>query len=410
MAVTLIDDAVLGDFEAFVRGDAGVDRHAMFERCRAEAPIFRSEALGAWVVTRYGDVKEVLSDEQRFSTLREGPGAPVYGPAVLQWQGREHQKKGGVVAKRLRSPRAISDFDGFVEATCDRLAGELVVRGGVVDLKTEYAMWIPLLVIGELMAIEGAEKFRDWYHDISAGGVSSIGHPEKRERAFEALSDLSDFLEPIIADRREHPGDDLLSDLCTMTYEGEPLPVEQIRAMTGFLLTAGVETTERALSSLLVHLFSDPARWDELRTRPDLLTSALAESLRVYPPVQGTTRMALVDVEIQGVPIPQGERFLALIASANRDHEVFDDPHAFRLERFAEDADRQFTNAGQILPFGAGRHHCTGSQLARIEMLHGMRALLQRVEAATFADHQPPPQDGFLLVSPASVPVELKAA
>lgn len=407
---SLIDDAVLDDFEGFVRSQPGIDRHEVFARCRADAPIFYSDALGAWVVTRHADVRDVLSDEQRFSTLREGPGAPVYGNAVLQWRGREHQKKGGIVAKRLRSPRAVSDFDGFVATTCDRLVGELVGRDGPVDLKTEYAMWIPLLVIGELMAIDGAEHFRHWYHDISAGGVSSIGHPEKRERAFEALAELWAFLDPIIAARREAPGDDLLSDLCTATYDGEPMPVEQIRAMTAFLLTAGVETTERALSSLLAHLLDTPEEWAALQADPSLITGALAESLRVFPPVQGTTRLAQQDVELHGVAIPAGSRFLALIASANRDETLFDDPHTFRPDRFADEADRQFTNAGSILPFGAGRHHCTGSQLARIEMLHGMRALLERVDGADFVGGTRPPADGFLLVSPAAVQVTLRVA
>lgn len=408
--VELIDEGVLEDFEGFVGGDPRVDRHEVFTRCRTDAPVFFSESLGAWVLTRYADVRQVLSDEERFSTLREGPGAPVYGNAILQWQGREHQKKGGIVAKRLRSTRAINDFDGFVAATCDRLADDLVGRTAMVDLKTEYAMWIPLLVIGELMDIDGAQQFRDWYHHISAGGVSSIGHPEKRQRAFDALGELWAFLDPIIAERRDNPGDDLLSDLCTTTYDDKPLPVEQIRALTAFLLTAGVETTERALSSLLVHLFDTPDDWSVLQGDPSLITAALAESLRIFPPVQGTTRRALCDVEMHGVAIPEGDRFLVLIASANRDEEVFEDPHTFRLDRFLTDAARQFTNAGTILPFGAGRHHCTGSQLARIEMLHGVRALLERVAGADFAAGTPPPPDGFLLVSPAAVEVNLHAA
>ncbi len=410
MTPTLIDDAALARFEGFVAGDPRVDRFEVFAHCRRFAPVFRSPALDAWVLTRHADVRGVLADEERFATLSGGPGAPVYGPAILQWRGREHQRKGGIVAARLRSGRAVATFDNFVADTCTRLAGELVQRDGVVELKTEYSMWIPLLVIGELMAIEGAEKFRDWYHDISAGGVSSIGHPEKRERAFEALGKLSAFLEPIISDRREHPGDDLLSDLCTATYDGEPLPFEQIRAMAAFLLTAGVETTERGLSSLFAHLFADPERWRRLRAERHLLTSVLAETLRVHPPVHGVTRRALTDVEIGGVPIAKGERLLVLIASANRDEEVFEAPDEFRFERFAADAERQFTNAGSILPFGAGRHHCTGSQLARIEMLHGVAALLDRVEHAEFADGATPVHDGFLLRSPVAVPVVLTAA
>lgn len=372
--------------------------------------MFHSPALDAWVLTRHADVRGVLADEARFATLTGGAGAPVYGPAILQWRGREHQRKGGIVAARLRSGRAVATFDAFVQATCERLASALAQRDDVVELKTEYAMWIPLLVIGELMDVEGAEKFRDWYHDISAGGVSSIGHPEKREQAFVALEKLSAFLEPIIAERREHPGDDLLSDLCTAPYDGEPLPFEQIRAMAAFLLTAGVETTERALSSLFTHLFADPDRWRRLRAERELLPSVLAETLRVYPPVHGVTRRALANVEIGGVDIPEGDRLLVLISSANRDEEVFEAPDEFRFERFASDAERQFTNAGSILPFGAGRHHCTGSQLARIEMLHGMAALLDCVAWAEFPDGTLPSDEGFLLRSPVAVPVVLHAA
>lgn len=406
---THIDDDLLETFERFVRSDPTVDRHEVFEACRANAPIFHSPALDAWVVTRHEDVRAVLADDAQFATLREGPGSPVYGNSVLQWHGREHQKKGGIVAKRLRSPRAVEDFDGFVAATCDRLAGELIDRDGPVDLKTDYAMWIPLLVIGHLMAIDGAERFRDWYHDISAGGVSSIGHPETRAQAFTALHQLWDFLDPIIAERRADPGDDLLSDLCTTTYDGDLLPVEQIRALTAFLLTAGVETTERALSSLFVHLFDTPEDLAALQADPDLIIGALAESLRIFPPVQGLTRRALQDVVINGVDIPRDSRLVPLIVSANRDGTIFDDPHTFRLDRFADNAERQFTNAGTVLPFGAGRHHCTGSQLARIEMLHAVRALLAVVDGADFVDGGPPPAAGFLLVSPAAVRVRLRA-
>lgn len=398
------------ELERFAMADPAVDRHALFQRLREDAPVAFSTTLDAWVVSRHADVRTVLADEDTFATLREGPGAPVYGPSVLQWSGREHQRKGGIVARRLRSPRAVADFDGFVATTADRIAGELMARDDVVDLKKDYAMWVPLLVIGELMGVEGADRFREWYDLISAGGVSSIGHPETRERAFEALHQLWDFLDPIIAQRRAVPGDDLLSDLCTATYDGEPLPVQQIRSLAAFLLTAGVETTERSLSSLLVHLFAHPDQWDRLRAEPDLLPSTIVESLRVYPPVHGLTRRATVDTEVGGQAIPAGHRLVPLLASANRDETVFDDPHAFRPDRFAEDADRQFTNAGRIMPFGAGRHHCTGSQVARIEMLHGMRALLERVAGAAFAEDIPPPHEGFLLVSPSAVRVRLRAA
>ena len=398
------------DFERFAADDPTVDRHDLFRRCRHDAPLFFSPRLDAWVLSRYDDVKGVLADEDRYATLREGPGAPVYGPSILQWQGREHQKKGGIVARRLRSPKAVESFDAFVADTARRVAEEVATADGPVDLKSEYAMWIPLLAIGELLGIEDAHRFREWYDDIAAGGVSSIGHPEKRARAFEAVADLKTFLDPIIAERRESPGEDLLSDLCTATYDGEPLPVEQILAFTAFLLTAGVETTERALSSLFVHLFSDPARWQALRDDPSLIGSVIAETLRVFPPVHGLTRRATQDVEVHGTHIAEGSRLVVLLASANRDESVFDEPDTFAFDRFTDAPERQFTNAGTILPFGAGRHHCTGSQLARTELLHGVGALVERVAGATFVNDTPPQPEGFLLVSPSRVDVTLQRA
>lgn len=395
--------------DTFMRGGSDIDRHQLFERLRHEAPVIRSEALDAWVVSRHADVRDILADEERFASLKDGPGAPVYGPSILQMTGHEHQRKAGIVARRVRSPAAVTASDEFVRRTASDLADRLVAMDGVVDLKTEYAMWIPLLVIAELLKVDGADSFRDWYRDIAAGGVSSIGHPERRERAFEALGELGAFLEPILEQRRAEPGEDLLSDLCTATYDGEPLPFAQILAMSAFLLTAGVETTERALSSLLVHLFEDPARWAELRDRPEMVTAACAETLRFYPPVHGLTRSAIGDVEVAGTPIAAGDRILVLLASANRDEEVFTDPHRFDLDRFRDSPERQFTNAGWTMPFGAGRHHCTGSQLARLEMEHALSELLPRVRTATFEGPVPGPA-GFLLVSPDEVPVRLQPA
>ncbi len=129
----------------------------------------------------------------------------------------------------------------------------------------------------------------------------------------------------------------------------------------------------------------------------------------MFPPVQGLTRRAVVDTELQGIPIATDDRLVPLIASANRDADFFDRPDEFVFDRFTDDAERQFTNAGKILPFGAGRHHCAGSQLARMEMLHALTELASRVAAGRFAEGEPEDQ-GFLLRSPGRVAVLLQAA
>lgn len=409
MTLTARSSAILQEqFEAFVAEDPTIDRWALYAACRDEMPIFRSESLDAYVLTRHADVMRVLKDPDSFATLDGGPGSTVYGRSILQMRGSEHAKKSGVAAKRLRSSRAAQDIEEFVRDTCARLAGELPRTPDVVELKTDYCMWIPLLAIGKLMDVDhGATQFRQWYHVITAGSMSSMGHPDRRERALAAVAELSDYLAPIIAERRLHPGDDIISDYCTTTYDGNPVPDEEIVAMSALLLTAGVETTERVLTSLFRYLFEHPDLWAELRADRSAVESVAAEALRFMPPVHAVTRRALIDTEIHGVAIHPADRFFVLIASANRDSEVFEDPDVFDPYRFMADAARQFTQASRILPFGAGRHHCTGSGLVRVEMRHSIDQLLQHVDHATFADGHVPADAGFILRSPDSLRVEL---
>ena len=131
-------------FDAVVDDRPDVDRHEVFRRLRAELPIFRSERLGAWVLSRYDEVHAVLAHPTRFEPLKEGPGAPIFGRSFLQMSGREHNKKAGIVAKRIRSPRAVKeDLEGLVDGIAQRQVDELPFDEPV-DLRARYAMWIPL--------------------------------------------------------------------------------------------------------------------------------------------------------------------------------------------------------------------------------------------------------------------------
>lgn len=408
MTVSTSSADVLPEFEAFVAEDPAVDRFALFQKCRERSPVLFSPSLDAWVLTRHADILRVLRDEEAFDTLETGAGATVYGRSILHMRGQEHAKKSGVAARRLRSARAAAEMDAFVHNTARRVARELPVAPEVVDLKVAYCMWIPLLAIGRLMDVAEPERFRAWYATITAGSMSSMGHPERRQRALEAVGELRDFLAPVLAERRERPGDDILSDYCRASYLGRPIPDNEILPMAALLLTAGVETTERALASLFRYLFLHRDLWETLGEDPSLAESVAAETLRVMPPVHAVTRRALVDTEFHGVPIAAGDRMFLLLASANRDSQVFADASTFRPERFRDDAARQFTAASNILPFGAGRHHCTGSGLVRVEMRHGIQQLVEHVEWAEFADGGPPPVTGFILRSPEHLRVTLR--
>jgi cytochrome P450 len=406
---TTADAQLIEAFDAIVAGAPILERHAAFARLRRELPVFYSEATGAWVLSRYDDVKAVLQDAETFVPITEGPGASVFGGGFFHWRGREHNKKAGVVGRRLRSPRALREnISGKVTAIADRLADELPLRTPV-DLREDYTMRVPLLVISELTAIEEATKLRHWYDTIMAGGTSSIGNPGARAAALQAMQELKEFLVPLLAERREHPGEDLVSDLVTARYDGEPLPDDEIVSIVGQLLPAGVETTERVLTSALRRLTSDRALWDRLRANRDSdesLASFGAEALRLYPPIQAANRVALSDTSVAGRPVAAGERVVALLASANRDEQRFEAADSFDPDRFLPNPDRQFTSAGDVLPFGAGLHHCTGSRLAEAEIVASLRALLERV---TWIEpiEESPDAGGLVLWSPTSLRVKL---
>ncbi len=396
-------------FDAVVAGDLAVDRHAVFARARADSPVFFSGTLNSWVLTRYEDVRAVLENEDGFASLTDGPGAPIFGRTFLQMRGREHNKKAGTVARRIRAPRAFAEGLDDAIRTISRRTADTLAMNEPLDFRGEYAMWIPLLVITELTAVSEAGRFRDWYRAIAAGGVQSVAFPQAREAGFAALAELKEFLTPIIDERRRDPGSDLVSELARSTYDGEILSDDEIVSTVAFLLTAGVETTERLLTSLFRHLLHSDDDWhalvDAIGDR-DLLAAACAEAVRMFPPVQGLTRVALTPALFHGVEIPSGDRIVVLLASANRDESRFPDAQRFQLTRFRELPDRQFTTAGEIMPFGAGRHHCTGSRLALTEMLHAITEFARRVEHME-AVGPSPNSEGFILHSPPSLPMVL---
>jgi pulcherriminic acid synthase len=410
--VTVVALDPTDQFDAVVAGDPSIDRHLVYTRLREQHPVFFSEPLQAWVLTRYDDVRQVLEDEETFHHLIEGRGAPIYGRSLLQWRGREHNKKSGPVVKRIRSPRAFKEgLDEMVRGVTVTVADRLPM-GESLDLKQSYTMWMPLLVITEVLDIHEGQAFRNWYHAIAQGGVTSIARPDLRDAAFEALSQLRELLEPIVEERRRNPGIDMVSDLAQAEYDGEPFPFEEIVATVAFLLTAGVETTERVLASLFRHMALHPDQWDALRERREdrnFLQSLSAEALRYFPPVHGLTRGVATEVTFHGQTIQAGERLMVSLVSANRDEEHFDRSQEFDPDRWLGNAERQFVAGGKILPFGAGRHHCAGSRLAGVEMVHGIRELADRV-AVIQPDGELPEAEGFMLNSPMLLPVTLRAA
>jgi cytochrome P450 len=387
-------------FEALLFG-GDADVNAFYRDARNDAPIFWSDAFNGWVVSKYDDAYRVLHDEEHFGPLSGGGGSTViHGRTILHMEGVEHRRKSAILAKYLRSKPLL---EGPQRDYVLELGAELLDAIGseeVCDLRQAFAMPLPLRVTAWIMGIQEAPNFRQMYDEIAAGGGQNMsGDAEVHALAVAARERLTDFVTPLIIERRANPGDDLLSVLCSTEYEGERLSDDEIRSFCSFLLAAGIETTDRGLSSLLKKLFSDPELWERLRSDRSLVPSAVAESIRWAPPVCALARGVLEATELQGQKLEAGEKIVMLLASANRDDDHWDQPEIYVIDRFAGNEEAQYGARAKVLSFGHGRHLCTGSLLARLEMIEGLHLLLDRFEGADFADGVPPEQ-GFVFRSP----------
>lgn len=401
--------SIAEEFESVLAGTPG-DLGPFYSKILEDAPIFWSEMASAWVISRYSDIRDVLGDEESFGPFTQGKGAAgIYGKIVLHMEGIEHRRKDGMIAKHIRNRKLLSaSQESYIKTLCQSLIEGLPLNE-VIDIKDGFTTPMPLQVTAWLMDIEEAAGFRHTYDRMVAASTSNqSGDPKVLQDGLDAIEDLHELITPYLKQRRITPGDDLLSTLCTSEYEGEPISDEEILSASKFLLAAGVETTDRALANLLRVLISEPELWNQLRNNRDLLLSTLAEGLRFGPPVHSINRAARKDVSIRGQEIPAGSKILLVIGAANRDPEVFEDPNRFVLDRFAQNSEAQFSANATVLSFSHDTHFCTGSLLAKLEMVEGMNLLLDTYSQIQWAG-SPPEEEGYILRSPKQLLVNLTA-
>nr|MDE0500746.1 cytochrome P450 [bacterium] len=400
---------LLAEFAKVVVDEA--DPFPFYARARRHAPVFWSPRIEGWVASRRSEVAEVLEDESRFAPLMGGPGSSaIHGRVILHMEGREHRRHSGLLSRWIRHRGKLAgELREMTEQITARLLDELP-WDRPAELHQGLNTSLPMDVTATMMGIPDVARFRGWYDAIGKASVTNIRNdPEITRQGVEAREALGEYLAPIIAEKRLRPTHDLLSEMCQAQIDGEPLSTELIASTCSLLLAAGVETTSRGLSNLMWVLFSDRNLWEEIREDRDLVTLACAEILRFLAPAHALVRKAKVDTDLAGVGIGAGDKIMVLLASANRDETWFESPDEFQLHRFADSAFRQFTPRADILPFGAGKHHCTGSLLALMEMEVVINRFMDRVRWAEWVNG-PPPLTGYSLRSPAEVKVRLTPA
>jgi len=240
----------------------------------------------------------------------------------------------------------------------------------VVDLVHGYCTLLPVAVISEILGVPASEQARILAFGEAAAPSLDLGLSWRQFRGVEAaLLEFDTWLGTHLDRLRANPGNDLLSQLVAAREDGIGLDERELKATAGLVLAAGFETTVNLLGNGIALLRAHPEQLATLPREPQHWPNAVDEILRLDPPVLLTGRSAIRDTVVAGVAVPKGALVTTLLAAANRDPEVFDDPTAFDVTR---------SNAKEHVSFSAGRHFCLGAALARMEGEVGLRLLFER--------------------------------
>jgi hypothetical protein len=248
-----------------------------------------------------------------------------------------------------------------------------------MDLVADLARPVPATLICEMLGVPVAdqEKFTQWTTDATHGlvVVRGFADEETQQRVAAAALALFSYFERLIAERRGKTSDDLLSTLITAEEDGETLSEIELYSQAIGLLIAGFETTIGLIGNGLTTLIRHPGEIRKLRAHPQLIESAVEECLRYSGPITATVRVLHADAQFGDYVIPDDTEVLALIAAANRDPEVYDDPERFDITRF-----QKHKGAAPHFSFGGGVHFCLGAHLARLETQIAIGKLVRRFD------------------------------
>lgn len=359
-----------------------------YARLRDEEPVFRDNATGSWVITRYEDVRDILMDPVRFGSAgyldqvqdavlaeRAAKIRALYeekgwlpAPALGFIDEPRHGDVRAIFEKAFRAGR-IKQMDPKIRDSAYEVVRAISGKG-TCDFVDTVAIPLPLKVTGLITSVPEADlpKIRKWTDAFIRRFGLMISEEEERECVLLEI-EAQHYLMDIIERLRRQPEDNLLSDIVnTPMSDGSKLNDNELLShLMADTFVGGSETTTSALSSGMRMLAEDRALWDDIAIDPDnRLRPFVEEVLRLESPVQGLYRVAREPVRLHGVDIPRGAVINLRYAAANRDEEKF--PHPARL-----DIGRKAP--GAHLAFGSGIHHCVGATLARRELFWGFRAV-----------------------------------
>jgi cytochrome P450 len=361
-------------------GDKGfvLDPYPQLAELRAQGKPVWHEELGVFLAAKYKDANQVLRDRKlgRIFKAKEPPTEWdtfnwLHADSILDSEPPKHTRLRGLVMKAF-NPKTIASLEPQIQAITNALLADArakLERNGEFDLIADFAEPLPVRVIAHLLGFPESEEhlLRPWSQAIVKMYEVSPTDLEKKE-AQKASAEFAAYVENLMMSRQSNPGTDLISELALVEQDGEKLNAHELIATCVLLLNAGHEASVNGFGNGMVATLRNPGQLQALKSNPDQLAqTAVDEFLRFDSPLHLFERTATEDTEVGGVAIRQGQKIAALLGSANRDEDVFENPRELDLSR----------SPNPHIGFGAGIHFCIGAPLARLEMSTALPMLIK---------------------------------
>ncbi len=372
--------------------------YPVYAKLRRQAPVFwlkESQSKGLWVVSRYRDVLRCLRNNTQLSSGR-GRGSSIlnalpekerrhyagflrfYNLWLLLTDPPKHTRL-RKLSNRGFSMGNIESFRPYIEELVDELLREALPKGRI-DFLRDFAYRLPAIIIARLLGCprEDAEQLVEWSNDIAILiGLKEISL-KVLHRIEKSYLSITTYFKRHIDRLKGNPDFHVLSSLIAAVEDEEHLTREELYAQCVVLLVGGHETTRNLLGNGLYLLFQHPDQMEKLKNDPDLTPLAVEEMLRFESPVQFVGRTAVEPFELNGQAIRENELIMLMIAAANRDEEVFENPESFNIER----------KPNKHLSFGLGVHYCLGAGLARLQTQIAFKALFELMPNVALASER----------------------